>query len=251
MITDYLFYLAAIPAVLITGVSKGGFGGIALLAVPLLSLVISPVQAAGIMLPILLVMDISSVYAYRGTYDRRNLLLLLPSAVIGIVIGSLAAQYINDNWIRIIVGTIAILFTLNYWLKKSAKVAVKNPNSLIGIVLGAASGFTSFLAHAGAPPFQLYMLPQRLDRKIYAGTAVIFFAAVNFIKIIPYAILGMLAPANLTTSLVLLPLAPIGVALGVWANRKVSNELFYQIIYTAIFLVGLMLFWQVLRAEVF
>lgn len=250
MITDYLFYLAAIPAVLITGVSKGGFGGIALLAVPLMALVISPVQAAGIMLPILLVMDISSVYAYRGVFDRRNLILLIPSAVIGIGIGTMTAQYINDDWIRIIVGTIAILFTLNYWLRKSAKVAVKNPNRFVGVLLGAASGFTSFLAHAGAPPFQLYMLPQKLDRRIYAGTAVLFFAAVNFLKIIPYVMLGMLAPANLATSLVLLPLAPIGVALGVWANRRISNELFYRIIYAGIFLVGVMLFWQALGPSI-
>ena len=244
MITDYLFYLAAVPAVLITGISKGGFGGIALLAVPLMALVVSPVQAAGIMLPILLMMDIHSLYAYRGVYDKRNLLLLLPSAVLGITIGAFAAQFINDDWVRIIVGTIAILFTLNYWLRASAKNAVKNPNGAIGIFLGACSGFTSFLAHAGAPPYQLYMLPQRLDRKIYAGTSVIFFAAVNFIKIIPYAMLGMLAPANLTTSLVLLPLAPIGVFLGIWTNRKLSNEMFYNVVYGIIFLVGLMLFWQ-------
>lgn len=244
MITDWLFYLAAIPAVLITGVSKGGFGGIALLAVPLMALVISPVQAAGIMLPILLVMDLQSMYAYRGVYDKRNLLLLLPAAIIGIGVGTATAQFINDDWIRIIVGTIAILFTLNYWLRASAKNAVKNPNSAIGLFLGACSGFTSFLAHAGAPPYQLYVVPQKLDRRIYAGTSVLFFAAVNFLKLAPYAMLGMLAPTNLTTSLVLLPLAPIGVFLGIWANKKLSNDMFYNIVYAVIFLVGIMLFWQ-------
>ena len=248
MITDYLFYLAAIPAVLITGISKGGFGGIALLAVPLLALVISPIQAAGIMLPILLVMDMTSLYAYRGIYDKRNLLLLLPCAVVGIGIGALTAQFINDDWVRIIVGTIAILFTVNFWLKRNTEKTKKKPHFLLGALLGAASGYTSFIAHAGAPPYQLYVVPQRLDRKIYAGTSVIFFAAVNFIKIIPYAMLGLLAPTNLATSLVLLPLAPIGVALGVLINRKLSNERFYNIIYTLIFLVGLMLFWQVFRA---
>ena len=108
------------------------------------------------------------------------------------------------------------------------------------------SGFTSFLAHAGGPTFQLYMLPQKLDRRTYAGTAVIFFAVVNFIKLVPYSILGMLAPGNLLTSLVLIPLAIVGVKLGVWANKKLSNDIFYRVIYTAIFLVGLMLYWQVL-----
>ncbi len=246
MITDLWFYLAAVPAVLITGMSKGGFGGIALLAVPLLALVISPIQAAGIMLPILLAMDAQSVWEFRGTYDKRNLKILLPGAMLGILVGSLSAQFINDDMIRLFVGTIAIVFTVHFFFKGRFASAVKKPSAVLGVVLGASSGFTSFLAHAGAPTFQLYMLPQKLDRRIYAGTAVIFFAVVNFIKLIPYSILGMLAPGNLLTSLILIPLAVVGVKLGVWANKKLSNDIFYRIIYTAIFLVGLMLFWQVL-----
>ena len=246
MITDPWFYLAAVPAVLITGMSKGGFGGIALLAVPLLALTVSPVQAAGIMLPILLVMDAQGVWEYRGTYDQRNLLILIPGAILGILVGGLTAQFINDDLIRLFVGTIAILFTLHFFVKGRFATAVENPSAPLGIILGACSGFTSFLAHAGAPTFQLYMLPQKLDRGTYAGTAVIFFAVVNFIKLVPYSILGMLAPGNLLTSLVLIPIAIVGVKLGVWANKRLSNEIFYRVIYTAILLVGLMLYWQVL-----
>lgn len=238
MIVDYWFYLAAIPAVLITGISKGGFGGIALLAVPLMSLVISPVQAAAIMLPILIVMDVSSVMAYRKNYDKRNLMILLPGAVIGIIIGGMTAHLINDDWIRLIVGVIAIAFTVHFVLKGRSAEAVVKPSAPLGMFLGTASGYTSFIAHAGAPTFQLYMLPQKLDRKLYAGTAVIFFAAVNALKIVPYFLLGMLATGNLLTSLVLMPLAPVGVALGVWLNKKLSNDIFYWIIYTVIFLVG-------------
>lgn len=246
LISDPWFYAAAIPAVLITGISKGGFGGIALLAVPLLSLVISPVQAAGIMLPILLAMDASSIVAYRGKWDKRNLMILLPGAMLGITIGGLTAHLVNDDAIRLIVGTIAILFTLHFLLKGRTATAVKNPSSKLGVFLGAISGYTSFVAHAGAPTYQLYMLPQKLDRQIYVGTSVVFFATVNFIKILPYALLGMLAVNNLVTSLVLLPLAPIGVALGVWLNRKLSNDIFYKIIYSVIFAVGISLFWEVL-----
>lgn len=246
MITDPLFYFAAIPAVLITGISKGGFGGIALLAVPLMALVISPIQAAGIMLPILLAMDVSSVYAYRGTWDKANLKILLPGAIIGILIGALTARWVNEDLIRLILGAIAILFTVHFWFRGRTADAVKNPNSRIGVFLGSVSGYTSFVAHAGAPAFQFFMLPQKLDRRLYAGTAVIYFAVVNVIKIVPYAMLGMLAVGNLTTSLVLLPLAPIGVALGVWLNKRVSNEMFYQIIYAMIFLVGIRLCWEAL-----
>lgn len=246
IISNPWFYLAAVPAVLITGMSKGGFGGIALIAVPLMALVISPVQAAGIMLPILLVMDAQSVWEHRGNYDKRNLMILLPGALLGILIGGLTAQFINDDLIRLIVGTIAIVFTIHFFLKGQFSKAVSNPNAPLGVILGASSGFTSFLAHAGAPTFQLYMLPQKLDRRLYQGTAVIFFAVVNFVKLVPYFFLGMLAAGNLMTSLVLIPLAVVGVKLGVWANHRVSNDLFYRIIYSAIFLVGLMLYWQVL-----
>jgi hypothetical protein len=249
MITDPLFFLVAVPAVLITGMSKGGFGGVALIAVPLMALVISPVQAAGVMLPILLVMDAQSVWEHRGNYDKRNLMILLPGAMLGILVGGLTAQFINDDLIRLIVGTIAIVFTIHFFLKGRAAKAVKNPSAPLGVFLGSCSGFTSFLAHAGAPTFQVYMLPQKMDRRLYQGTAVIFFAVMNFIKLIPYGMLGMLQPTNLKTSLILIPLAVVGVKIGVWANRKVSNDIFYKIIYTAIFLVGLMLFWQVLGSE--
>ena len=246
MITDPIFYAAAIPAVLITGISKGGFGGIALLAVPLLSLVISPVQAAAIMLPILIAMDISSVIAYRNKFDKKNLSILLPGAVIGIIIGALTAHLVNDDNIRLIVGTIAIAFTIHFIFKGRTADAVKNPSTPLGVFLGTISGYTSFVAHAGAPTYQLYMLPQKLDKQIYVGTSVMFFAVVNAIKVVPYAILGMLALGNLGTSLVLLPLAPVGVYMGVWLNRNIPTDIFYYIIYFAIFLVGVSLIWQVL-----
>ena len=245
MILDPWFYAVAIPAVLITGISKGGFGGIALLAVPLMSLVISPIQAAGIMLPILLVMDISSIVAYRGKWDNRNLKILIPGAIFGIAVGTLTARMVSDDAVRIIVGTIAMLFTLHWLFKGRTASAVRKPSSKLGYFLGGISGYTSFVAHAGAPTFQLYVVPQKLDRQVYVGTSVIFFASVNFIKIVPYAILGMLAPSNLLTSAVLLLLAPLGVYIGVWMNRNVSNELFYRIIYTAIFCVGAGLYWEV------
>ena len=244
MITEPLFYLVAIPAVLITGISKGGFGGLALFAVPLLSLVIPPVQAVGIMLPILLAMDISSVYTYRSSWDKRNLLILLPAAVIGIGIATLTASFIKDDHVRLIVGIIAVLFSLNYWFKGGATAQQKTPTKKFGFLMGSLSGYSSFIAHAGGPAFQLFVLPQKLDRKLYAGTAVMFFAALNVIKLIPYTYLGLLDTANLFTSLVLIPLAPLGIFLGFWINRKVSNELFYKIIYSAIFLVGLKLIVQ-------
>jgi uncharacterized membrane protein YfcA len=254
LITDPLFYATAIPAVLIVGMAKGGFGGpVALMGVPLMSLVISPVQAAGILLPILVLMDMAGLYAYRGTYHWPSLRLLLPAGVVGIGIGYLTAAYVTDAHVRLIVGTIAVVFTLNHWfgaqIRKALAMDVRSGTQQTsrpsaGLFWGAVGGFTSFVSHAGGPPFQMYMLPQRLDPKLLAGTAVIYFTVVNQVKLIPYYALGQFSGENLSTSAVLFPLALAAVALGVYLTRRVDPALFYRVMYVAVFAVALKLIWD-------
>jgi hypothetical protein len=250
LLTDPPFVAIAIVAVLITGISKGGFGGIAFLAVPLMSLVISPIQAAGIMLPIMIPMDLLSIWVYRKRWDGKNLAILIPAATVGITIGGLTAGWVNEDIIRLLVGVIAVVFTIHRWrgLRRAAKSAsassqptARPPNVLWGGFWGTCAGFTSFLAHAGSPPYQVYMLPRGLNKEIYTGTSVIFFAAANAIKLIPYGMLGQLSVTNLTVSGSLLPLVPIGVFLGVWINRRLKEDTFFAIILAAIFVVGLKL----------
>jgi uncharacterized membrane protein YfcA len=249
LFSDPAFVAVAIIAVLITGISKGGFGGMALLAVPVMSLVISPIQAAGIMLPIMIPMDIMSVWVYRKRWDRRNLAVLIPSAAIGITIGGLTARWVDDDIVRLLVGIIAVVFILYRWMTMRRRGAAalesrKPPNRAFGVFWGACSGFTSFLAHAGSPPYQVYVLPQRLPKEIYAGTSVMFFATANAIKLIPYSLLGQFSPANLSVSAVLLPLVPVGVFIGVWLNRRLREDVFYAIVMTAILIVGVRLIWD-------
>jgi hypothetical protein len=250
LLTDPPFVAIAIVAVLITGISKGGFGGIAFLAVPLMSLVISPIQAAGIMLPIMIPMDLLSIWVYRKRWDGKNLAILIPAATVGITIGGLTAGWVNEDIIRLLVGVIAVVFTIHRWrgLRRAAKSAsassqptARPPNVLWGGFWGTCAGFTSFLAHAGSPPYQVYMLPRGLNKEIYTGTSVIFFAAANAIKLIPYGMLGQLSVTNLTVSGSLLPLVPIGVFLGVWINRRLKEDTFFAIILAAILVVGLKL----------
>ena len=238
------FWVCAVIAVLLTGVSKGGFGGLAILAVPLMALTISPVKAAGIMLPILIVMDWVSAWSYRKHWDKRVLALMLPAALIGIGIGGLLAGYVDEQFVRLCVGAIAISFALYGVLKR------QNPNSRIighkplGALAGLTAGFTSFVAHAGGPPFQAYAIPQNMDKRVYAGTAVMFFMVVNAVKVIPYAMLGQFDQANLTTSLVLVPLAPVGVLFGVWLLKRIDQAVFYNILYGLLFIVGGKLLWD-------
>ncbi len=245
MITDIWFYALAVPAVLLLGMSKGGFaGGLGILGVPIMSLAISPIQVAGILLPILIVMDMVGVWAYRQTFHKENLFIILPGAVIGILVGLATASFVTDDFVRILVGLIAVGFALDYWIAKRGDAAPKPINRTKGTFWGTISGFTSFVAHAGGTPFQVYMLPQKLDKRLYVGTSVMFFAVVNLVKVPPYAMLGQLDVANLSTSLVLMPLASIGMILGIKALNLIPERPFYIFAYTALFAAGSKLLWD-------
>ena len=239
-----LFWVTAVVAVLLTGVSKGGFGGLAILAVPILSLTISPIQGAAIMLPILILMDWTSVAAYRKSWDKDLITRMLPPAVLGIGVGWALAGFVTDDGVRIVVGLIAVAFPLWKWFGPGRGLQAIADSPLAGRIAGAVAGFTSFIAHAGGPPFQAYALPQNLDHRVYAGTGVMFFFAVNAVKLIPYAALGQFSGENLATSLVLLPLAPLGVLAGVWMVKRMDGAVFYRIIYGLVFVTGCKLLWD-------
>lgn len=244
MITDPVFYAVAVPAVILFGLSKGGFvGSLGLLSVPLMSLVVSPVQAAGILLPILIAMDAFAVWAYRRSWDAANLRILLPAAIVGIGIGWLTAELVSEAHVRLIVGLVAFAFALDHWLGRRPQ-SPGRPGLVKGGFWGSIAGFTSFVSHTGAPPLQMALLPQRLPPPLYAGTAALFFAAVNLIKVIPYAALGQFGPGNLATSLVLAPLAPLSIYAGVKLVRTIAPDTFYRLAYLLIFLVSLKLIWD-------
>lgn len=247
MPTDFVFYAAAVTAVILVGLSKGGLGGaFGLMGVPVLSLVISPVQAAAIMLPIMIVMDIAGLWVWRHHYDATTLKIMLPGAILGIGIGWLTAEFVTADIIRLIVGIIAILFVLRYAYDRyrshaGNQDAPQRQNRVKGSFWATISGFTSFVTHAGGPPFQLYTLPLRLDPKTYTGTSTRYFAVVNAIKVLPYFALGQFDTANLTTSAVLLPLAPIATFSGAWVVKRLHPEVFYPLMYLMILATGLKL----------
>jgi uncharacterized membrane protein YfcA len=241
-ITDPLFYLIAIPVVLLTGISKTGipglFGG---MAVPLLALVISPLQAAAVMLPILCFIDLFGLRAFRGAYDRCNMPILLTGVAIGVVVGTLIFGLVRQDVLRLVIGAIAIAFALNNlfgWAKNRPPAKASWPR---GVFWSALSGLTSFLAHAGSALLMAYLLPLRLDKRIYVGTMVWFFFASNYAKIIPYAFLGQLDTTNFATALVLLPFVPVGVKLGVLIQGKLDERVFYQVSYWALLAIGIKL----------
>jgi uncharacterized membrane protein YfcA len=240
MLTQPSFYATAIPAVILLGLSKGGFAGLGVLGMPLMALTIPPVQAAAITLPILMVQDAFSVWVYRRSWDRTNLKILLPGAVAGILLAYLLAARVPDRAVALVLGLISIVFALRRFLAKRSATAPTStaPSRPAGWFWGAVAGFTSMIAHAGGPPFQIYLLPQHLPRDLFVGTGVVFFALVNLIKVPPYLALGQLTMDSLLTSAVLFPLAIASTFAGVWLVRRVSGERFYDVVYALLLLLG-------------
>ncbi len=239
LIQDPVFYLLAVPAVLVSGLSKGGFGGgLGILSVPLMALVISPAQAAAIMLPILCLMDLFSTWAFRGRWDRRNLRILLPTALVGTALGTLAFGRLSPDGIRVLLALLVFGFLLYVWQRHRIAAEAQGPSWARGWFWGTLAGFASFLTHAGGPPVSAYLLPQRLDKTVFQATTVLFFLVINYAKLVPYAWLGQLDGSNLLTSLVLLPLAPLGIWLGVFLHGRVSDRFFYRTCYVFLALAG-------------
>lgn len=244
LISDPIFYALAIPAVLLLGVSKSGFGaGFGSLAVPMMALSVSVPQAAAILMPVLLVMDLLGMAAFRQHVDRRLLAFLLPYGLLGIVVGTFLFKLLDARVVAGVVGFFTLLFLAQRLLFPPRPDSPPPPRWL-GALLTAASGFTSFIAHAGGPPINAYVIPLRLSPVLFTGTMAFFFFFINVSKWIPYAWLGLLDTRNMLTSLALLPFAPIGVWIGVRIAHRIQPVLFYRLVYAGMFLTGLKLVWD-------
>ncbi len=243
IITQPLFYAVAIPAVVFLGLAKGGFSGVSTAATPLLALYLPPLEAAALLLPILICQDAISVNVYWREWSAWNLKVLLPGAALGVTFGWLFASYVPDDAIRILIGATALVFLASAWLRTSS-VAQKQSTVLSGLFWGTVSGFASFASQGGAPPFQVYVLPQQLPKMMFVGTTTIFFAAVNLMKIVPYFMLAQFSAKNLSTSLALLPIAVAANFAGIWLVKTVPTAHFYRITYILLFILGSILLWQ-------
>lgn len=240
------FWLSALASVLLIGISKAGFGaGIGVIATPLMALTIPTAEAAALLLPLLILSDFMAIRQYRTRFDKRNLKVLLPGAMVGIVVGWFFFGYFrgNEHILKVGIGVLALAFVLFQVLHARLMGVLKQrrPAAAEGVFWGIVSGFTSTLAHVGSPPAMVYLLPQNLPRDIYVGTTIYFFTVTNVVKLIPYAELGLLRVGNLYTIALLLPVAYIGVLLGYFLNRKCSDRWFNRLVYGLLTLTGLQL----------
>lgn len=240
VISDPLFYALAIPAVVALGLSKGGFAGIGQIGTPLLALVMPPLEAAAILLPIMLVQDSAALWVYRKEWSGRIFLIVLPGALVGIGLAWLFAAYVSDAVVRILIGVTTIGFVTFSWLAPTPAPRPSNkPAIASGVVSGVFSGFTSTLCQAGGPPFHIYVLSQKLSKMNFVGTTAYFFAAVNLFKVVPYFALGQFSTTGMGTSVALLPLAIATNLLGFWVVRITPQEVFYKITMVLMFLISI------------
>jgi uncharacterized protein len=241
------FWVAALVAACLVGMGKGGVPIVGMLAVPVMALVMNPVMAAGLLLPVYVVSDAFGLYAYRHAFDRRVLAILLPGAVIGIGVGWATATVVPEAAVTLLVGLIGVVFAANLILRKPVVAEPQEPRVAPGLFWGAVTGFTSFVSHAGAPPYQVYTLPLGMQKAVFAGTSTIAFAVINAVKLVPYYALGQLNPGNLKAAAVLALPAALAVFAGVRLVHWLPERLFFQLVTWALFLISLKLIWDGLQ----
>ena len=242
-----LFYVMAVLAVLLAGFSKASAaGGVGLMAVPLMSIAIAPQHAAAIMLPILCALDLLGLWAYRGKYDLRLLRQLVPGAIVGIVVGALVFKTVDVRWVKGLLGAECLIFALHRIVgtRRLEEAPAGKPDRARAGFWSAISGFTSTLAHAGGPPILQYLLPLKLEKSLLVATTVYYFTVVNYLKLVPYAWLGLLEKANLGTSLMLVPAIPVGYWIGWRFTRLIPEKPFYMFINLSLVATGIKLLWD-------
>ena len=244
---NILFFFTVVPAIVLFGIAKSGLGGsIALISIPLMTIAMPLTNALGIILPILIFSDFIATYKYRKEYDFETLKLMVPFAAIGIFIGSLTFTFFSEELLKFIIGLMGFLFAGHYFFFKKNKEAKSDKNFLKGGVCSTIAGFTSFCVHAGGTPTSLYLLPLRMKKEIYVGTRIIFFACLNLFKLPLYINLSMTNFETFKQSLILFPVALLGILIGYKLLKIIEEKLFYNILYTLIFITSTKLLYDYL-----
>lgn len=240
MTDPILFWMLACLAAFFVGSGKGGLPMVAILSVPTMSLIMPPMQGAALLLPVYLVSDVYGVWIYRQSYSRRNLLILIPAAATGVFLGWLFASDTDEDVVRLIIGCVGLTFlAMRQWGRFAGKSDPRPADIPRGLFWGSVSGFTSFVSHAGGPAFQLYVLPQKLPKMMFAGTSTILFALINWMKVPPYLALGLMDWGDWRTVAVLSPVAIFGAWFGYRMTRLIPQQIFFVVVEVALFVISI------------
>ncbi|SHH45099.1 sulfite exporter TauE/SafE family protein [Cognatishimia maritima] len=242
-----VFWLVAALAAFLMGLSKGGVPMIALLSVPLMSLYMEPAIAAGLLLPIYIVADLYAVYLFRKSFSAKNLKIMLPGAAAGIAVGFGSVNFVPGDFVKLLVATIGLVFLASALKSRLSKTEIPPRPADVprGRMWGALAGFTSYISHAGGPPFQAYVLPQKLEKMTYLGTTTIFFAVVNLLKVPPYILAGQITSQSTLQIAMVAPVALFGAWVGINISRRIPDQIFFVIVEVALAVVSLKLLYDV------
>lgn len=240
-----LFFAVAGAAAFFVGASKGGLPMVGVLGVPLLALVMPPVAAAALLLPVYIVSDMVGLWAYRKEYSPRNLAILIPAMVFGVGLGWATARITEEWMVTLLVGVIGLYYCITV-VFRNTRAPPRPADIPRGVFWGMIAGFTSFVSHTGGPPYQAYVLPQKLPKMMFAGTSTIVFAVINLVKLVPYWALGQFNPGNLEVAAMLSPIAVAGALIGYKLTTVIPEKLFYRVVEAALFLISLKLIYEAL-----
>lgn len=246
------WWLVVFLAVFLIGLTKSGFGaGVGLMIVPMTVVALGHTDygsaaALGVMLPLLILGDAIAVGLHRKHFDRAVVRrLLVPWTFVGVAVGGLALWWFHHQQrlvvplIKLEVGLESVLLVGLHWWRvwrgQNLRVA---PSAGKYALTGAVAGTFSTLAHAAGPIVGLFLLPQRLDRRVFVGTCAVYFGLLNLAKLPAYAGVRMFDRGTLLLSLYAAPLVVAGAAFGFWVNRKLNDELFGRIVYAVTFALG-------------
>ena len=243
---DPVSLILIFTSLLFIGLAKGGLSGLGMIAMPVMTLVFPPVEAAAIMMPLLVVQDVFSAWAFRHSWNKAIILWMMPGAILGVATAALIASMVSAIVIVGLLGFISLLFGLwQLWVSYHDLPAKPlSRHEWPGSIFGFFSGFTSQIAHAGAPPFQMWVIPKKLPHVEFVGTTCVMFALVNWIKVPAFVALGAFSRETLTLALLFLPVTSLCTFLGIWLVKRVDQRSFYLLANILLIIMGGRLLWE-------
>ena len=237
--------LVAFAGVFLICFMKGAFGGgFSIVGIPLLSIVMDPVTAGGLLAPLFIAMDLFALRYWKpSTWSKPDLVLLLPGLLIGIGLGYLVFRVLDHRAIAIVMAAITLIFVA-LWLVEGAEVTTRPRSTPKAITAGLAAGITTMVAHSGGPPLAMYLLPLGLSKEIYAGTTSLFFTVGNATKAVPWLLLVKPTAGVWTLMAVCLFAIPAGVWLGWRLNGTLDQRQIYRACYGLLVVTALKLLWD-------
>lgn len=246
MADPLIVYIVIALGAFLTGLSKGGLGGVlGSLVTPLLALVMPAPVAVGLTLPLLLSGDICALYAHWRGWDRRVIVAVLPASIVGVIIGSLVIGSLSPITLQRALGLAALLYTVyKLWQRRSRRQPSSNLPRWQSSAFGVTTGFASTVANAGGPIFTIYLLGLRLTPSIFVGTSALYYALLNTMKLPAYLSAHILTPETILVVAWSMPLVPFGVWIGVILDRYIDMPTFEIIIIIFLAITGVVLLFK-------